>query len=366
MSQASDAERDGGGPRLMFVPVSGPEGAGEYYESRAVAAGALARWPAARVSFVLSRQARYAASVEYPATLVDGSPTRANAEVASAILRERPDAVIFASSGRVAQFAVARRAGARVVAMSPRPSARRRSFRLRRMRFIDQHWISEPSFARTVPTRLERLKLALFPRLEVVFLDGVHDPIDEEAVAQRKRELGLDETGYAVFAPGGGGTFGGVSAVPAFLTAARQVAGGSDERVLLVAGPNAELDAAACSDSRLRVVRSLPNGELMGLVRDAALAVTTGGTLMVQALMQRTPCVAAAISSDQPARIAACSRQGLVVPADLDATALTSAALDLLGRPDRREALRRSAAAAGVRNGVDVAVGALARLLACG
>lgn len=358
---ATELSRDSRPLRVVFVPVSGPAGAGEYYESLAVAAGVLRRWPDARLSFVLSRQARYARSVPFPTTLVEGSPTHATDEVVRVIEKDRPDVVIFASSGRVAQFAAAQRVGARVVCMSPRSSARRRSFRLRRMRHIDQHWISEPSFARASLTRWERLRLALVPRVEVVFLDGLHEPIVEASVVRRKRELGLEGHEYVVFCPGGGGVFGGVSAVPVFLAAATDVSRQAGETVLLVAGPNSDLSHSG--DDRLRITPAVPNGDLMGLLRDATLAVTTGGTLMLQSVMQGTVCVAAPIASDQPQRIAACARRGLVVPARLTRESLAGEVLALLADPDRREAISQEVARAGVRNGVDVAVRALARLL---
>jgi UDP:flavonoid glycosyltransferase YjiC (YdhE family) len=347
--------------RVLFVPVSGPAGAGEYYESLAVAAGIRARWPDARIGFVLSRQARYVASVPFPAVLVDTSPTHATAEVIRTIERDRPDVVIFASGGRVAQFAAARRLGARVVCMSPRPTARWRSFRLRRMRQMDQHWISEPAFAGARLTRWERLKLALAPRLEVVFFDGLHEPIVEESVAERRRELGLEGRTYVVFCPGGGGVFAGVSAVPAFLAAARETAAQTNHAVILVSGPNSELSETG--GERLRIVGSLPNGDLMGLIRDARLAVTTGGTLMLQSLMQGTPCVAAPVAGDQPGRIRMCARRDLVQPAQLTAASLQAAALELLGDPARLDAVRLAIAHSHVRNGATLAVAALARLL---
>ncbi len=350
--------------RVLFVPVSGPAGAGEYYESLAVAAGVLGRWPDAMVSFVLSRQARYARSVPFPTTLVEGSPTQANDEVVRAIEKDRPDVVIFASSGRVAQFAAARRAGARVVCMSPRPSARRRSFRLRRMRLIDQHWISEPSFARAPLSGWERLKLALAPGVEVVFLDGLHEPIDERSVARRKRELGLEGAPYLLFCPGGGGLFAGVSAVPVFLAAAREVGERTTGTVLLVTGPNSDLGEEG--GGRLRIARALPNGDLMGLIRDATLAVTTGGTLMLQSLMQGAACVAAPIAKDQPRRIAACARRGLVRAARLSRESLVAETLALVSRPERLTALRREVRATDVHNGVDVVVSAITRLLGRG
>ncbi len=361
LSVLSESGREARPLRFLFVPVSGPAGAGEYFESLAIAAGVLGRWRDARVAFVLSREARYARSVPFPTTLVHGSPTRATEEVIRAMERERPDVVIFASSGRVAQFAAAQRLGARVVCMSPRPTTRWRSFRLRRMRHMDQHWISEPAFAGATLTRWERFKLALMPRVEVVFLDGLHEPIGEESVARRKRELGVAGREYVVLCPGGGGVFAGVSAVPVFLAAARDLALRSPGAVVLVSGPNSDLSESG--DDRLRITSAMPNGELMGVVRDARLAVTTGGTLMLQSLMQGTPCVAAPIAGDQPRRIATCARCGLVRPAKLASESLAAAALDLLGAPQDLAAMRREIARAGIRNGVDVAVAALARLL---
>src|ERR1700682_1179656 len=62
-------------PRLLFVPVSGAFGMGEYARSLAIAQGAAARWPGAAIQFILSREAPYAATTPSPATLLDASPT---------------------------------------------------------------------------------------------------------------------------------------------------------------------------------------------------------------------------------------------------------------------------------------------------
>ena len=48
-------------PRLLFVPVSGPYGMGEYARSAAIAHAARERWPQAAIRFLLSREAPYAA-----------------------------------------------------------------------------------------------------------------------------------------------------------------------------------------------------------------------------------------------------------------------------------------------------------------
>ena len=78
-------------PRFLFIPVSGPGGAGEYYRSLAIAAGLKRRWPDCSIRFVLNREAPYATSAPYPVTLLDDSPTRATAAVNACIQEDRAD-----------------------------------------------------------------------------------------------------------------------------------------------------------------------------------------------------------------------------------------------------------------------------------
>ncbi len=60
---------------MLFVPVSGEKGVGEYYRSLTIAGGAQRRWPRARIHFVVNRSAGYADQVPYPTVRVEGSPT---------------------------------------------------------------------------------------------------------------------------------------------------------------------------------------------------------------------------------------------------------------------------------------------------
>ena len=162
-------------PRLLFVPVSGAYGMGEYARSLAIAQGAKGRWPDASILFVLSRQAPYAASAPFPTALLDSSPTFHSAAVAALIEKWRPDAVLFDNAGRTAQLRAARRCGARVVYISARRRQRYKAFRLRWMRVIDEHWIAYPRFIAGDLTFLERLKLRYLRRPRVRFLDVVLD-----------------------------------------------------------------------------------------------------------------------------------------------------------------------------------------------
>jgi hypothetical protein len=111
-------------PRFLFVPVSGPGGAGEYHRSLAVARALEQRWPGCRIRFVLNTSAPYTAASPYAGLRIEDSPTRSNAAVVDYIRNERPDVVVFDSSGRLAQYAAARDVGAGVVYVSSRPKTR--------------------------------------------------------------------------------------------------------------------------------------------------------------------------------------------------------------------------------------------------
>jgi glycosyltransferase involved in cell wall biosynthesis len=349
--------------KILFVPVSGPGGAGEYYRCLAVARAIERRWPAVDIRFVLSRDAAYAEDTHYPVRLVDRSPTHCTGQVIAILDEERPDLVVFDSSGRVAQYAHARRLGARIVFVSSRPSTRRKGFRLRRLRHFDQYWIAQPRFLGGGLTRLERLRCRFAPALELLFLETLFEPPDPVASARLQAELGLEPDRYLLVCPGGAGVFPG-RADPAQLyyqtARAAAVAGGLPVVAVLGArfvAPAGPLPAG------LHLYPTLPNATLMGLLQDARLAVLNGGSLLVQALAQRSPVVAAPIADDQPDRIAECARRGLIDAADFDAGDLCRKTLTLAADTDRRSELRARLAALGLRNGAEVAAEAVGRLL---
>lgn len=352
-------------PRFVFVPVSGPGGAGEYHRSLAIARGLEQRWPDARIRFVLNRHAPYAASVPYPGLQLDDSPTRSSAAVERYLRQERADVVIFDSSGRLAQYRAACAAGSRVVYVSSRPKTRWKGFRLRRMRTLDQHWIAQPRFFGGEPNAYERLKLRLMGRPEIVILDTLHEPIVAAEVQKLQQQLGLEPGRYVVLCPGGGGTFEpGSDPARVFVDAAALLAATRTEPVVVVVSPrmHAELAGQAWPAS-LKILPHQPNGRLLGLLREAAVAAVNGGSLLLQTLAQGVPLVAAPIAGDQAARIDACAKRGAVVAAPLDATALSAAVAALLDDPAAGATLRAAAAQLTLRNGVDTATDAVARLL---
>jgi len=352
-------------PRLLFAPVSGPAGTGEYVRCLTIARAAQARWPDIEIAFVLSRHAPYLPSVPFPVHPIDGSPTRHTAQVNAILARQRPHVVVFDNAGRTAQLACARHAGARVVFVSRRPAKRRKAFRLRWLRLLDQHWIAFPPFIDGPLGRWERAKLRLFPRHEVVFLGAVFTDSVPERRAALLAGLGLTGRRYALFTGGGGGGHprrGGAPAV--FAGAAAEIARRGDVGVVLVAGLAAGL--AAGDRGPLTVLPSVAPEHLIDLVHDAEVVACNGGTTLTQTIAHGKACVAVAIADDQPRRVRRCARLGVAVAAPLDAGALAARVAELLDDGARRAALARRAAATGLDNGVGRAVDALARLLPTG
>lgn len=355
-------------PRFLFVPVSGPGGAGEYFRSLAIARGLEARWPAARIRFVLNRQAPYAANAPYPVLWVDDSPTRSSDAVVRYLREESPDVVVFDSSGRLAQYRAAREVGARVVYVSSRPKTRWKGFRWRRMRALDQHWIANPAYLGGTISAWERLKLRLVRRPELLQLDSLHEVIDGPAVQSLQHRLGLEPGRYVVMCPGGGGMFDDrPDAAPVFREAAVALGRRIDVPVVLLAGRrlmSERVDADPAVPARVHVLDTVTNGVLVGLLQDAALAIVNGGSLMLQACAQCVPVIAAPIARDQDARIARSARLGLVRAARLEAADIAQSAQALLADEHDCEAMRARQRELGLRNGVPVAAEAVERLLA--
>jgi hypothetical protein len=348
-------------PKFLFVPVSGPAGTGEYYRSLAVAGAVGRRWPGCAIRFVLSRDASYGADSPFPVLPVDRSPTYETRAVVAILERERPDVVVFDSSGRVAQYRRARQLGARVVYVSSRATTRRKGFRLRRMRFLDQHWLVAPEFAGVRLGFLDRLRLKLAPGCEVLGMDVLHEPPDGEAARDLQRRIGVEPGRYVLVCPGGGGlSRDGADVAGVYYAAAREVAGRSGLAVIAVLGPRFAVPPDA--PPGVHVLPSLSNAVLMGLLRDAELGLVNGGSLLIQALELGTPCVAAPVADDQPARIAACAARGLVRPGTLDQDSLLREATALLD-PAIRQPLESRIEALGLRNGLDSAIAALERLV---
>ena len=348
---------------------------GEYARSLSIARAARDRWPHVEIRFMLSRQAPYAASVPFAATLLPSSATFHSAEVIRELREFRPHIVIFDNAGRTQQLRAARRVGARIVYISARARQRAKAFRFSWMRLIDEHWIAYPKFTAGALGFRERLKLRIMHRPTVRYLDVIlarpsapaAPPLAEAAV-------------HALLVPGGGtGHPGARDAVEQFRSAARTLAAAGTPTVFV--GPAIEdtagsPDVTAASEYAtagtddpasgkhpgLRCLLPLPQPELMALMRVARIVIANGGSTLLQAIACGCACVAVPIAGDQRERIAACVKAQVARASSLNAADIVASSQALLNDESQRAALAGRALALQLKDGVEIALNAMAAL----
>ena len=355
-------------PRILFVPVSGPFGLGEYARSLAIARAASQHWQGASIHFVLSREAPYSADVPFPAVLLPSSPTFHSAAVIELLKQLKPDVVIFDNAGRTAQLRAARAVGARVVFISARRRQRRKAFRWRWMRVIDEHWIAYPEFIAGSVGFFEGAKLKILGRPRLRFLDVILSRADSSERETILARAAVEARTFVLVVPGGGtGHPGAQHAAAVFMEAAREIAAGGVPTVYVGPGRAAEggagREVGAGAAANWHHIGPLPQADLGELMRAARLIVANGGSTLLQAVACGAACIAVPIAKDQAQRIGRCAAVGVAIAAPLDAVRIAQAANALLHDEPQRAALAARAAGLGLADGVAVALQALGGLL---
>jgi hypothetical protein len=343
---------------MLFLPVSGAFGRGEYARSLSIAQAAKLKWPEALIHFALSRQAPYAASSPFPATLLESSPTFHTAAVSELIAKFRPHIVIFDNAGRTAQLRAASAVGARIVYISARSRQRRKAFRFTWMRLIDEHWIAYPEFIAGALSRFEQFKLNWLQRPTVRYLDVIlaRTAPTQESIMRRSD---LKPASFVLIVPGGGTNHPRAAAAnETFLAAANTLS--ERGHLAVFVGP------ATLANSQLRRFESLPQSELAELMSNARLIVTNGGSTLLQAIACGGACIAAPIAKDQPDRIQRCVEAAVAIASALDASSLVHAAEQLLIDEAARQGLARRAANLKLADGIDIALAALIPMIEAG
>lgn len=335
--------------RCLFVPVSGAAGTGEVQRCRLLAHALHAASPEIEPHFLL---AAGASAPPWPATTLPASPTRSVAEVVAAIHALHPAVVVFDGNARVATLEAARSVGARVVLVSSRPSARDRGFRLRRMARLSEHWIVGTDQVAELRWR-ERLATRLCPGVVVRRLPTLFAPPAPQAGTAGRIDPAAP---YALVCPGSGGHRIGERSSGELFGEAATLLAGTGVATVAVAAPA----AAPAIDAG-----ELDNAELMAMLSKADVALLAGGSLLVQALALGVPVVALPLQKEQDARVAWLARRGAVARAPAaDPQMLADALRGLFEDAAARDRLRQAAAALGLRNGLQDAVGALLALAA--
>lgn len=351
-------------PGALFVPVSGPGGSGEYYRCLAIARALADRHPGLPIHFLVHRGVVLERDKRFHYHALDDSPTKDTPGVIAVLESIRPALVLFDSAGRMKQYRRARRLGARVVWLSDRPNKRRKGFRWRMLGKLDLHLMAATGWSDPALTRLERFKIRFFPHLKTHFFSGIAPPPDTSRRQALCRELGLPDSDYLVFAPGGGGYRHAGRPVPdILLEAAARVREEMGLACAVVMGP--QYRGEIRSHESVRVVPDLPTGDLTQLLHGARLAVIGAGSMMTaQTLSIGTPAVMIpAGGDDQPARIADFVRRGLVSAAPLDVDDVANATIALARDSERQRTQLAAVDKAGIRNDVDRVAGELTGLM---
>lgn len=343
---------------ILFVPVSGPDGLGEYMRSLAIADAIKAAAPATDIHFVLSKQSPAAQNCPYTCHLLEHSPTKHTPEVIQLLNELRPETVIFDSAGRLKQVKHAKKMGATTVFVTSRPKKRRKGFRPGWLMALDQHWIIEPqAFGKAQLTKWEAVKARLFGNKETVFVDGIFPNADARRGKVIAESFGLTKPFVLAASGGGGWKVGDEFTSDIFARAAAKVAT-SDTPVLIIMGPqypNQSPEFPHCV-----VKHAVSTQELLDLMCAAHISLIGGGSILYQALANKAVCVAASSGAgDQAARVAQCADYGLVKGVLTEEEAMSEALSTLLQDTGIYQTLQKQVNEQGMQSGIEQILGKL-------
>ncbi len=326
------------GRPVVFIPVSGPSGAGEYYRCAAVAEALLALSPGQPIHFILNAEASVHRDERFIYHTTPGTPTHHSDQVIDHLRDLEPAAVVFDSSMRTRQLAAARSTGAVVVAVVSRTSKRRRLLQPLKLRHVDSVWVVGAPRAHQRTRGIERL-LTLGWKGRISFGGTVLPPPQEAELPTT-----LEDNGYVLVAPGGGGgVVNGQRADQFFSEVALTLARDNELPVLFVPGPLSQAELPA--NGKLTSIRSLSPGGLRAAISRARLCVVGGGSILGQGLALGKPCISVpAGGRDQPRRIAELARQDLLQePVDHSVAGIAATATRLWNDAQARARLSRRA-----------------------
>ena len=324
-------------PVILFIPVSSPSGIGEYARSLIIADKIKQTYSNADIHFILNKFVSYFSDCPYPAHPCSGSATKDVKSVNTAISQLKPDLVIFDASGRAKQIKHAKSTGAKVAFISQHKKKRNRGLKLNRLFNIDIHWVAQPSFCIPPLSFWQRSKLALFNKKAPQPIGPVYADILEEEVTKELEKQGLNNEEYFIFNAGSGGhKCGEIYSIDILYEAACLFAEKTGTKCVVVFGanyPKALFKQKFNQDIDDLVVclPSLSHRSFLCLLMAAKGRVISAGDTLLQCIDMEKPCIAVAVSKDQPNRLAQCQQLNLVLAADLTVNSLYQQAFIITG-----------------------------------
>lgn len=346
---------------ILFIPVSSPEGIGEYMRSLIIANEINKQRPDINIHFVLSEQAPYTATCPYETHVTPTSPTKHVKLVNQYIETITPSVTIFDASGRKSQLAAAQRCGSKVIFISQHKKKRSRGLKWGRLKLTDNHWVVQPSFVMDEISTFEQLKLSLLKKPAPVNIGPVFTPVDTTRQTELLNRYNVEKDEFILFNAGSGGhKVGNELAADIYAQAAEDIASKTGVKCIMVYGSNYPRDIN--QNQQHIAVKELNNQQFIALLDAAKLVVISGGDSLLQTIAMTKPCVTTPVSKDQPPRISACAQQQLVQHCATNSAEMIDKIQQSLD-DDTLNSLKKRLNNAGCSNGLVVALQDIENLL---
>ena len=325
--------------RLLFIPVSSPEGIGEYMRSLQLAQTLKAEYDKQLdIHFILNKHTAYAKSCPFSTLLLNQSATKENTAVCQFIEHYKPDVVLFDCAGRAEQMKAAKKVGAKVVFISQHAKKRAKGLKLNRTGLIDTHWVVQPDYCIEPLSWYEKLKLSMLP---LAYPANV-GPFTVFASAQQKcdalNRYHLKEKEFFIVNAGSGGhTVNGVNCADIYFQAGLVIAKQTGLKGVVVFGPN--YTKLLPKTDELICLPSQEGPEFLALLSQAKIALLSAGDTLLQAIALQTPTIACAISKDQSARLTHCTSTEVVYDAQFDIVDISEKMQKVLTEPHYKNIL---------------------------
>ena len=316
---------------VLFIPVSSPSGIGEYMRSMIIAKSLTLRWPNVKIHFILNDQVSYLNDCHYSVHTCKGSPTKGTSRVNEIIESVNPDLVIFDASGRAKQFKQAKTAGAKVAFISQHNKKRSRGLKLNRLFNTDIHWVVQPDYCIKGLSYWQRAKLAFFNKEAPKNIGPVFELSNRDHQIKLLEQYHLinqavENEDYFVFNAGSGGhKIKDKLAAELYYQVAQAFQLKTKMKCIILFGSN--YPNALPKHKDIICIKNIENKDFITLLSNAKGCVISAGDTLLQCIALHKPCVAAAVSPDQPARLRLCQNEHLVLAADPNHESIVQQAL---------------------------------------